>query len=126
MDRVMIPTIRGMAKRGIPYQGILYAGLMIKDEEPRVLEFNCRFGDPEAQPILMRMTDDLMPVIQAVMEKRLSKVHLSWCNDASVCVVAASSGYPGSYQKGKEVLRYPIPLTWPSFMRVQNKSMERF
>lgn len=104
MDRVMIPTIKGMAKKGIPYQGILYAGLMIKNGEPMVLEFNCRFGDPEAQPILMRMNDDLVPVIQAVMAGKLSKVSLSWCNDASVCVVAASSGYPGAYQKGKEVL----------------------
>ena len=103
MDRVMNPMIRGMTKRGIPYQGILYAGLMIKDEEPMVLEFNCRFGDPEAQPILMRMTDDLVPVIQSVMEKRLSEIRLSWSNDASVCVVASSAGYPGSYEKGKEV-----------------------
>jgi phosphoribosylamine--glycine ligase len=94
-----------MEKKGIPYQGVLYAGLMIsKDMEPMVLEFNCRFGDPEAQPIVLRMKDDIIPVIQASMEGRLSEKSLSWCDGASVCVVAASSGYPGSYKKGKEIL----------------------
>jgi phosphoribosylamine--glycine ligase len=104
MDRVMIPTIQGMAKKGMPYKGILYAGLMIKNEDPMVLEFNCRFGDPEAQPIVMRMVDDIVPVIQAVIEGKLSDISLDWCDGASVCVVAASSGYPGSYEKGKEIL----------------------
>ncbi|MGA1839493.1 MAG: phosphoribosylamine--glycine ligase [bacterium] len=105
MDLVMIPTINGMAKKGIPYQGVLYAGLMInKKGDPMVLEFNCRFGDPEAQPIVLRMKDDVVPVIQASMEGRLSEMSLSWCDGASVCVVAASSGYPGPYEKGKEIL----------------------
>jgi phosphoribosylamine--glycine ligase len=99
----MIPTIQGLAKKGIQYQGVLYAGLMIKNEEPMVLEFNCRFGDPEAQPIFMRMQDDLIPVLQAVIRGELSNVSLSWCDNASVCVVAASSGYPGAYEKGKEI-----------------------
>ncbi|MGA1795223.1 MAG: phosphoribosylamine--glycine ligase [bacterium] len=103
MDRVMIPAVRGMKKKGIPYQGVLYAGIMIVDGEPQVLEFNCRFGDPEAQPILMRMENDLVPVIQAALEGRLSEVALSWSPGASVCVVAASSGYPGQYEKGKEI-----------------------
>jgi len=103
MDRVMIPAVRGMKTKGIPYQGVLYAGLMIVDGEPLVLEFNCRFGDPEAQPILMRMEDDLVPVIQAVIQGRLSGVSLSWSPGASVCVVVSSSGYPGPYEKGKVI-----------------------
>ncbi|MBN2373979.1 phosphoribosylamine--glycine ligase [bacterium] len=103
MDKIMLPVVRGMTKRGITYKGVLYAGLMIKDNEPFVLEFNCRFGDPETQPILLRMEDDLMPVIQAVIKVKLSGVKLSWSNNAAVCVVAVSSGYPDVYEKGKEI-----------------------
>jgi phosphoribosylamine--glycine ligase len=100
MDEVMIPTVRGMAAEGRPYKGILYAGLMIGDNGPKVLEFNARFGDPEAQPILPRMEGDLVPVLEACMDGTLAEHTLTWKKDASVCVVLASGGYPGKYDKG--------------------------
>lgn len=103
MNRIMLPAVKGMAKRGIPYKGVLYAGIMIKDGEPYVLEFNCRFGDPEAQPILVRMQGDLLPVIQAVIKGRLSKVKISWSDNVAVCVVAASSGYPSVFEREKQI-----------------------
>ncbi len=103
MDKVIKPTIRGMAEEGVRFKGILYAGLMIKDGEPSVLEFNCRFGDPEAQPILMRLKSDLLEIALAISEERLSSLTLQWRPEAAVCVVAASGGYPGSYEKGKVI-----------------------
>jgi phosphoribosylamine--glycine ligase len=103
MERVMIPAVRGMAAEGRRYKGVLYAGLMIKAGEARVLEFNARFGDPEAQPLVVRMASDLVPVLEAVVEERLRGQALQWKPDASVCVVMASGGYPGPYERG-----YPI------------------
>ena len=103
MERVIKPTIRGMAEEGVRFKGILYAGLMIRDGEPSVLEFNCRFGDPEAQPILMRLKSDLLEIALAISEERLSSLTLQWRPEAAVCVVAASGGYPGSYEKGKVI-----------------------
>ena len=101
MERVMVPTVRAMAAEGCPYRGVLYAGLMIRDGEAKVLEFNARFGDPEAQPLLLRMDNDLVPILEAVLEDRLHEITLQWKEDAAVCVVMASGGYPGTYQKGK-------------------------
>ena len=103
MDRVMVPTVRAMAAEGRPYRGVLYAGVMIKDGEAKVLEFNARFGDPEAQPLLLRMDSDLVPVLEAVLDGRLHEITLQWKEDAAVCVVMASGGYPGTYQKGKAI-----------------------
>ncbi|TNF50645.1 phosphoribosylamine--glycine ligase, partial [bacterium] len=100
MDEIMIPTIQAMASEGRPYKGVLYAGLMIKDGRARVLEFNARFGDPEAQPLFMRMDGDLVEIMDAVIDERLEEVTLDWHDDASICVVMASGGYPGSYDKG--------------------------
>ena len=101
MEKIMIPTVRGMAQEGRKYRGVLYAGLMIQDEKPKVLEFNARFGDPETQPLLMRMKSDLVPVLEATLEGRLSRLKVQWDERPSVCVVMASGGYPGPYQKGK-------------------------
>ena len=101
MNEIMIPTVQAMASEGRPYKGVLYAGLMIKDGKARVLEFNARFGDPEAQPLFMRMDGDLVDVMEAVIEERLDGVTLEWQDDATVCVVMASGGYPGEYEKGK-------------------------
>ncbi len=101
MDRVMIPTVRAMKVEGREYKGILYAGLMIDKCEPKVLEFNCRFGDPETQPILMRLDNDIVDIFNAVIEGELRGKELRWKKDASVCVVLASEGYPGSYRKGE-------------------------
>ena len=103
METIMIPTVEGLSLEGCPYEGVLYAGLMIENGEPKVLEFNARFGDPEAQPLLMRMTSDLTEVLAAITRHELDSVTLEWDHRASVCVVMASGGYPGQYQKGKLV-----------------------
>lgn len=103
MEEVMIPTIMGMAREGRPYKGVLYAGLMIDRDRIRVLEFNARFGDPEAQPLLMRMKSDIVPVLQAAVSERLDEVQLEIDERSAVCVVMASHGYPGSYEKGKPI-----------------------
>ena len=103
MEKVMSPTVRGMAKEGRKYQGVLYAGLMIKEEKTKVLEFNARLGDPEAQPLLMRMKSDLVPVLEATIDGTLAQQKIEWEDRASVCVVIASGGYPGSYEKGKVI-----------------------
>jgi len=103
MQTIMIPTVRGMAEEGRKYRGVLYAGLMIQDGKAKVLEFNARFGDPETQPLLMRMQSDLLPVLEASIDGRLSGLNLEWEERATVCVVMASGGYPGSYEKGKVI-----------------------
>ncbi len=103
LDEIISPTIKGMAKEGNPYQGILYAGLMITPEGPQVLEFNVRFGDPETQVILPRMESDLLDLLYAMAEGNLENVDLRWNKNAAVCVVIAAKGYPGSYEKGYEI-----------------------
>jgi phosphoribosylamine---glycine ligase len=103
METVMIPAVKGMAAEGCPYKGVLYAGLMIQDAEVKVLEFNARFGDPEAQPLLVRMKNDMVPVMEAVIEGRLDECRLDIDERASVCVVMASGGYPGDYEKGAPI-----------------------
>jgi phosphoribosylamine--glycine ligase len=103
MKEIMIPTVKALAAEGYLYQGVLYAGLMIKESEPKVLEFNCRLGDPETQPIFMRMDGDLIPVIEACIEGVLTGVEISWDPRTAVCVVMASQGYPSSYEKGKRI-----------------------
>ncbi len=103
MKNIIKPVIKGLTKERINYRGIIYAGLMICDGKPYVLEFNCRFGDPEAQPILMRLDSDLFDALKATSEGKLKDIKLSWKNDASVCVALTSKGYPGSYEKGKVI-----------------------
>jgi phosphoribosylamine--glycine ligase len=103
MDEVMTPVVRGMAEEGRPFKGILYAGLMINGEDIKVLEFNARFGDPETQPILMRMKTDLVPVFEAIVDEQLEKIAIQWDERPAVCVVMAAQGYPGSYQKGTAI-----------------------
>ena len=100
---ILVPVVDGMNRNGTPYKGILYAGLMITAGGPRVLEFNVRFGDPETQPILIRLKSDLLEVCLAVCDGRLDKVTLKWDRRPAVCVVMASGGYPGDYQKGKRI-----------------------
>ncbi len=103
-DTVLQRAVDGMRERGTPYKGVLYAGLMIcRDGRPRVVEFNCRFGDPETQPLLMRLKTDLADVTEAIVEGRLHELKLEWDADPAVCVVLASGGYPGSYEKGKVI-----------------------
>jgi phosphoribosylamine--glycine ligase len=103
METIMIPTVRGMAREGRRYRGVLYAGLIIRNERAKVLEFNARLGDPEAQPLLMRMKTDLVPVLQATIDGKLSSLKVEWDSRSTVCVVMASGGYPGNYEKGKVI-----------------------
>jgi len=100
IEKIVRPTIAGMAEDGCPYAGILYVGLMIKDGVARVVEFNARFGDPEAQPLLARMKSDIVPVLVECAEGKLTKSELEWHDKAAVCVVMASGGYPGTFEKG--------------------------
>ncbi len=100
MEDVMEPTVRAMAAEGKPYKGVLYAGLMIDRDRIKVLEFNARFGDPEAQPLLIRLKNDIIPVMEAIIDERLHECELEIDERASVCVVMASGGYPGKYKKG--------------------------
>ncbi len=101
MDTIMRPTIEGLRSEGIKYKGILYAGLMIDNGQPNVLEFNCRLGDPETQPVLLRLDTDLVDICMAIADEKLSDVNIEWKDEAAVCVVLASGGYPGKYEKGK-------------------------
>lgn len=103
MNEVMLPTVRGMAAEGRPYKGMLYAGMMIDGDRMNVLEFNCRFGDPECQPLLMRMKSDLVEIIDAVIDGTLDQVELEVDPRPTVCVVMASEGYPGEYATGKAI-----------------------
>ncbi len=100
---IIEPTIKGLAAEGRPYKGVLYAGLMIDGENLGVLEFNCRLGDPEAQPLLVRLNSDFCDILHKLAQGRLDRARVSWRADASVCVVLASGGYPGDYEKGKPI-----------------------
>ena len=103
IDEIMIPTVRAMAKEGRYYRGILYAGLMLTESGPKVLEFNARFGDPETQPIMLRIKNDIVPIFEACIDGTLAKQSLQWRQEPTVCVVMAAKGYPSSYEKGKEI-----------------------
>jgi phosphoribosylamine--glycine ligase len=92
-----------MAKRGVPFQGVLYAGLMIKDGQPRLVEYNVRFGDPECQVLMMRLGAQAFDLIHAAAEGRLSGAKVNWANDHAMTVVMAANGYPGAYEKGSEI-----------------------
>jgi phosphoribosylamine---glycine ligase len=97
---ILVPAVDGLVREGIEYRGVLYAGLMLTPSGPRVLEFNCRFGDPETQPLMMRLRSDLLEVMLAVAEGRLDQVTLKWDPRPALCVVATSRGYPGKYPTG--------------------------
>ena len=103
LKTIIRPIVEQMYKIGSPYQGVLYAGLMITDDGLKVLEFNVRFGDPETQAILPRLQTDLVTAMQAVIDGELEKVKLSWDSKSCVCVVASSGGYPGPYKKGMKI-----------------------
>jgi phosphoribosylamine--glycine ligase len=103
METIMIPTVKAMEKEGRLFKGVLYAGLMIRNNEARVLEFNARFGDPETQPIMARLDTDLIDIIEAILDERLSSFEIKWKPLSAVCIVIASGGYPGKYDKGREI-----------------------
>jgi phosphoribosylamine--glycine ligase len=92
-----------MKTRGTPFKGVLYAGLMIQDGAPKLIEYNVRFGDPETQVLMLRLKSDLLPALLAVAEGKLSGFALDWHDDAALCVVMAAKGYPGTYAKGSEI-----------------------
>ena len=100
---ILVPTVHAMNREKRPYKGILYVGLMITSHGPRVLEYNVRFGDPEAQALLVRMKSDIVPIMLAAVSGKLDTVNLEWYPQASICVVIASGGYPGNYIKGKKI-----------------------
>ncbi|SHK21595.1 phosphoribosylamine--glycine ligase [Marinobacter antarcticus] len=108
MDEVIYPTVRGMAAEGHPYKGFLYAGLMIDTNgAPKVIEFNCRFGDPETQPILLRMKSDIVELCQAAIDGKLNQCSSDWDERAAVGIVLAAGGYPGNYNKGDAISGLP-------------------
>jgi phosphoribosylamine--glycine ligase len=105
-ETILVPTVHAMKRRRCPFRGVLYAGLMVTNQGPRVLEFNCRLGDPETQPLLMRLKTDLLDLLEAVVDDRLADFavdRLEWDPRPAVCVVMASQGYPGSYARGKVI-----------------------
>ena len=111
MEEIFLPTVRAMNEEGRTFKGCLYFGLMITKDGPKVIEYNCRFGDPETQVVLPLLETDLLTVMQAVTEERLADVEVSWSDGCACCVVAASEGYPVSYEKGYEIT---IPEeVWP-------------
>ncbi len=103
LNHVARPVIAGMTSEDAEYRGILYCGLMMTARGPMVLEFNCRFGDPETQAVLMRLDSDLLEAIEASIEGRVSDGLFQWSKEASCCVVVASGGYPGSFASGKKI-----------------------
>ncbi len=103
LDEIARPVIAEMARRGTPYRGVLYVGLMITADGPRVVEFNARFGDPECQPLMLRLGSDLLPALMACARGGLDGVALDWRPEAAISVVMAANGYPGSYEKGTEI-----------------------
>ncbi|MFH1386278.1 MAG: phosphoribosylamine--glycine ligase [bacterium] len=101
--KVLKPFVQGMKNEGIDYKGVIYAGVMVTKQGPLVLEFNARFGDPETQPIMMRLKSDIVPIFEAIIEGKLDDRFIEWDERAAVCVVLAAGGYPGNYEKGIEI-----------------------
>src|SRR5262245_59526895 len=127
--QVLVPTVHAMKRSRRPFRGVLYAGMMITNQGPRVLEFNCRFGDPETQPLFMRLRTDLLDLLEAVVDDRLGEFaedKLEWDPRPAVCVVMASQGYPGNYPKGKvisglpEVAKLPNAKVFHAGTKVEN------
>ena len=100
LNEIVKPTVLEMSKRGTPFQGVLYAGLMIKDGQPRLVEYNVRFGDPECQVLMMRLGGQILDLLLACAEGRLADVSPNWADDHAMTIVMAADGYPGSYEKG--------------------------
>jgi len=103
METIIMPTVRGMAEDGCPYTGVLYAGLMLTKDGPKLLEYNVRFGDPECQVLMMRLRSDIVPALVAACDGVLESFDLRWSDDAAMTVVLAANGYPGGYEKGTEI-----------------------
>ena len=104
VERIIRPTMREMVRRGMPFTGVLYAGLMIKESDPRLVEYNVRFGDPECQVLMMRLGGQILDALLSTAKGKLSDVKINWATDHSITVVMASNGYPGSYETGTEIV----------------------
>jgi len=103
MDRILQPTMDGFLADGLDFHGVLFVGLMIGEDGPKVIEFNNRFGDPETQSVLMRLESDIVDIFEACINGTLADQEIKWSEKRAVCVVIASGGYPGSYEKGKPI-----------------------
>lgn len=103
MERIITPTVEGMAAEGTPFSGVLYAGLMLTEEGPKLLEYNVRFGDPECQVLMLRLRSDILPALVAACDGMLETFNLRWSDDVALTVVMAAKGYPGDYAKGSEI-----------------------
>ena len=103
LNQILAPLLVGLKKKNIRYRGVIYVGLMITRDGPKVLEFNARFGDPECQPVMMRLKSDLVELMEAALDGKLDEARPEWSDDAAVCVVLAAGGYPGNYDRGKEI-----------------------
>ena len=113
LDEVLMPLLNGLKRKNIRYRGLLYAGLMITKDGPKVIEFNVRFGDPECQPMMMRLKSDLLPLLEATIDGKLDQVEAEWYDDPAVCVVLTADGYPGAYDKGQEISGLDKLAHWP-------------
>jgi phosphoribosylamine--glycine ligase len=113
MNEIIDPTVRAMKEAGTPFKGVLYAGLMIENGAPKLIEYNVRFGDPECQALMLRLQSDLLPVLLATAEGRLHGIELEWRDDVALCVVMATKGYPGAYAKGSEIRRLDAAASDP-------------
>ncbi|MGE0822617.1 MAG: phosphoribosylamine--glycine ligase [Candidatus Binatia bacterium] len=116
VQEVMLPVVRGLKRRGITYKGILYAGLMINAGNVKVLEFNVRFGDPECQPLMLRLRTDIVDIMEAVIDERLAGISLAWDTRPAVCVVLTAGGYPGKYETGQPIRGLELLRDWPDGM----------
>ncbi|MFZ5783417.1 MAG: phosphoribosylamine--glycine ligase [Pseudomonadota bacterium] len=103
MEEIILPTVRAMAQDGMPFRGVLYAGLMITAQGPKIFEYNCRFGDPECQVLMMRLKSDILPALLATADGGLRHLDLRWSNETALTVVMAARGYPDTYEKGSEI-----------------------
>lgn len=103
MEEILVPTLQAMNAEGFTFKGVLYVGLMLTEQGPKVVEYNARFGDPETQAVLPLLESDLMEIMMAVREQRLSELDIRWKNQAAACIVLASGGYPGAYERGKTI-----------------------
>jgi len=103
LNEIVEPTMAEMAKRGTPFQGVLFCGLMIQNGQPRLVEYNVRFGDPECQTLMMRLGGQVLDLLQACAEERLHEVRAAWADDHALTIVMATKGYPGDYEKGSPI-----------------------
>ena len=103
LDEIVRPTVAALARRGIAYRGVLYAGLMITPDGPKLIEYNARFGDPECQVLMLRLKDDLLTILKATVDGVLDQISVRWRDEAALSVVMATNGYPGAYETGSEI-----------------------